>query len=211
MNPQKLVCFDLGGVLVKVAANWNEALAQAGVSAERIPAETVGLSEVAGFDEYQAGTWTEDAYLTSLADRFGLSAVEALSAHQSILVGEYDGALEVVNELNQLGIRTSCLSNTNDLHWQRLLDAAYHPAVVALGQPLASHELGLAKPDPQIYRAAEAALGGTPVFFDDNLANVEAARSVGWKAYQTDPKGDPPALIRQVLIELGYLKASCSV
>jgi len=45
-----------------------------------------------------------------------------------------------------------------------------------------SHEVGLAKPDPRIFRLACDLLGATPeevIFVDDVEANVEAARAIG--------------------------------
>jgi putative hydrolase of the HAD superfamily len=45
-----------------------------------------------------------------------------------------------------------------------------------------SYEVGLAKPDPEIYHCALQSLGTTPgeaLFVDDRAVNVEAARSVG--------------------------------
>lgn len=54
-----------------------------------------------------------------------------------------------------------------------------------------SCELGLVKPEPDIYRALITALGAAPeeiVFFDDVAINVEAAAAVGIRAFQwTDP------------------------
>jgi putative hydrolase of the HAD superfamily len=53
---------------------------------------------------------------------------------------------------------------------------------------MSSHEVGLCKPDPQIFHLAiDRANVLSPdaiVFFDDRAANVEAAKSVGLRAYQ---------------------------
>ncbi|MFG3289354.1 HAD family hydrolase [Streptomyces sp. NPDC048179] len=49
-----------------------------------------------------------------------------------------------------------------------------------------SSDLGLMKPDPQVYRGAGERLGRAPsdvVFFDDRAENVEAARAHGWRAH----------------------------
>jgi putative hydrolase of the HAD superfamily len=48
-----------------------------------------------------------------------------------------------------------------------------------------SHEVGLAKPDPRVYRLTEQRLGVVGeeiVFIDDVARNVEAARERGWTA-----------------------------
>lgn len=56
-----------------------------------------------------------------------------------------------------------------------------------------SSDLGLMKPDPEIYRAAGDLLGRAPqdiVFFDDRPVNVEAARAHGWRAHVWTGAGD---------------------
>jgi len=50
-----------------------------------------------------------------------------------------------------------------------------------------SFQLGIAKPDPEIYRHTLAKLGTRPeetLFIDDKLENIEAARALGMKAIQ---------------------------
>jgi FMN phosphatase YigB (HAD superfamily) len=129
-------------------------------------------------------------------------------------LNEYPGALGLVQELNRLpGVTTACLSNTNAAHWRRLANEdgrAAYPSVLELRQRLASHLLGCAKPDAQIYARAQAAFfgdqGGTPeqiVFFDDLLENVEAARAQGWTAFQVDHEGDTVRQMRTHLAHAG--------
>ncbi|ODT06104.1 MAG: 2-haloalkanoic acid dehalogenase [Kaistia sp. SCN 65-12] len=48
-----------------------------------------------------------------------------------------------------------------------------------------SGDIGLVKPDPEIYRLHAETFGLTPaatLFFDDTAANVDAARDAGWRA-----------------------------
>lgn len=50
-----------------------------------------------------------------------------------------------------------------------------------------SCDLGCLKPDPLYYQKIEAALGlrgGSILFWDDSLENVQVARSLGWQAEQ---------------------------
>ena len=77
-----------------------------------------------------------------------------------------------------------------------------------LQRRLASHELGLHKPDPAIYQAATRTLGAAPgeiLFFDDLAHNVSAAREAGWAAEWIDPAGDPVGQMRAHLASLGVL------
>ena len=105
------------------------------------------------------------------------------------------------------GVETACLSNTNERHWELMTAQPLHyPAFAAFGRRHASHLLGLAKPDPAIYRAFEEHSGvpaGMIVFFDDRAENVAAARNAGWRAELIDPRGDTAAQAAAVLRRLG--------
>lgn len=70
---------------------------------------------------------------------------------------------------------------------------------------MASHEVGLGKPDAAIFRRYESEFGlaGQAIlYFDDHLPNVQAARSVGWNAHQIDPEGDPVIQMSVVIFSL---------
>jgi HAD superfamily hydrolase (TIGR01509 family) len=79
--------------------------------------------------------------------------------------------------------RRYVLSNTNPIHWE-FVRRRYPHVLAPFDELLASHELGLEKPDPAIYqwvidhsgRPAEA-----HVFVDDIPENVAAARALGMR------------------------------
>ncbi|HXT02526.1 MAG TPA: HAD family phosphatase [Elusimicrobiota bacterium] len=75
---------------------------------------------------------------------------------------------------------TYLLSNTNAMHIDFIRERYEFPSVVR--GAILSHELGLRKPDPAIYRAA-LKLSGTKaeetVFVDDLKPNVESAKKLG--------------------------------
>ncbi len=77
-------------------------------------------------------------------------------------------------------VPTYLLSNTNALHFDHIRKRYAFPHQVR-GAVL-SHEVGLRKPDPEIYRRALALSGtraGETVFIDDLKPNVDAARDLG--------------------------------
>jgi putative hydrolase of the HAD superfamily len=88
-------------------------------------------------------------------------------------------------QLKQHGLRTAILSNMGDSvheNMQREFDWLGRFDVL-----IWSYELGIAKPDPEIYRHTLARLGTEPqetLFLDDKLVNIEAARSLGLVAIQ---------------------------
>lgn len=72
------------------------------------------------------------------------------------------------------------LSNTNEVHWDYMLST--YPVLKKAHWPLGSHQAGLVKPDPAIYRALADLTGAAyaeMVYVDDILAHVEAARRLG--------------------------------
>jgi len=94
----------------------------------------------------------------------------------------WEDSIPVLRELRGRGIRTAVVSNC---------DHATRPAVEHLGLPeetdavVLSFEVGAAKPDPAIYRAALRAAGveaGETLFVDDQADYCDGAVAVGMDA-----------------------------
>jgi HAD superfamily hydrolase (TIGR01509 family) len=206
-----VVCFDLGGVLVRICRSWAEAVSTAGLDA-RVPqgvAEDVLVQRRRTIiDQHGTGALTNEAYYSAMSEAFDgvYSLADMEGIHRAWLLDLYPGVSELVAELNQLNhVATACLSNTNDAHWLRLVDAEYAP-INTLQHQLASHLLRTAKPDPQIYQQATTIFGVNPaqvLFFDDLQENVQAARHAGWQAEQLDPHGDTVTQMRNHLRQHG--------
>ena len=95
------------------------------------------------------------------------------------------GAQELLEQLRSR-YRLAALSNSNELHWER---NTHELRLIELFEfAISSHQVGLCKPDPEIFRIAiERAHVSSPdaiVFFDDLAANVEAAKAAGLRAHQ---------------------------
>jgi putative hydrolase of the HAD superfamily len=90
--------------------------------------------------------------------------------------------IDAVRRLRRTGVKTGLISNTWGppvAYRSRRLNAAFDAIV-------RSDEVGLRKPDPEIYLLAAERLGVAPdacVFVDDLLQNVEGARLVGMHAF----------------------------
>jgi glucose-1-phosphatase len=201
----RVVCFDLGGVLVRIGRSWTEVVAAAGFEIRGdVASPEAQRARHELMDLYALGKISEDEWAHRSAAALGgvYTAEELKAIHQAWLVEEYPGVVALIDALNRADVHTACLSNTNHAHWVRMLhhdgngplagEPAY-PGIVRLRSHYASHLLGLAKPNEAIYRAFERASGyrGDEIlFFDDLPANVEAARSVGWTAERIDPEVD---------------------
>lgn len=218
MPDVRVVCFDWGGVILRICRNWREGCVRAGLpvhEAADTPEAVAKRRAIAA--EYQLGQIGCDEFYTRVAQASqGLYAPEDIRRiHDAWLIEEYPRVGAIIDRLNALeGLETALLSNTNAAHWARQHDGpGGFASARRLGHRLASHELGLAKPDPAIYHAACKRFGAEPeriVFFDDLPENIDAANAAGWQGFRIDPFGDPAAQIEHHLASLGIvLKASC--
>ncbi len=190
----KLVCFDLGGVLVRITLYVPEAARRAGLEHLEVPLVTFG--ELPCFLAFQAGKIQAEDYRHQLAKVLGCSESEALAVHNHIPIEPYSGTLNLIQNLHHRGIRTACLSNTNEIHWDEMLHSGRFPNVASLQLKVASHIIKLEKPSPDVYRRFEelsGASGDDILLFDDGTVNVAGARLAGWQAEWIDPEGDPAA------------------
>jgi len=214
-----VVCFDLGGVLVRICRTWVEACGYADLEvreAEWLASSAWRSERKHVVDRYQRGEITCEAYYEALSGAVqGLySAPEIERVHAAWTREQYPGVEALIDDLHaRPGVRTACLSNTNHAHWLRLVGTAERrdfPVVARLHERLASHQLGVLKPDLEIYARAHTIFAQQGalrreqvVFFDDLPENVEGARAFGWTAQQIDPSGDPAAQMRAHLTALG--------
>jgi glucose-1-phosphatase len=217
--PERVVCFDLGGVLVRICRSWDEACVQAQLAyraPELMASEAYRLRRRDVVERYQRGDLACAAYYAALSEAVGgaYTTAEVELIHSVWTLQEYPGALELVQALNGIpSVTTACLSNTNAAHWRRLVGEdgrAEYPSVRELRHQLASHLLGCAKPESEIYERAEQQFFGAQrpapkqvIFFDDLAENVAAARARGWTAFQVDHTGDTVSQMRRHLAEEG--------
>jgi glucose-1-phosphatase len=87
----------------------------------------------------------------------------------------------VINRLHRDGLPLYLLSNTNDIH----VDAfrVRYPIFEQFSGAVYSHEEGLLKPDPEIFRRAIARFSLTPaetIYIDDLAPNLETAAALGF-------------------------------
>ena len=210
----RLVCFDLGGVLVKICRNWSEGCRVSGLDVRGNSAgERAGNARRELMHLFGTGRLSELEWAEQLSTALGglYSSDELRRIHRGWSLREYDGAAALIDELHAAEVATACLSNTNHSHWVRLVHhdgsqplpgAPEYPSVQRLRHQYASHLLGLAKPDPAIYRAFERATAVGPadiLFFDDLPENVAAARAAGWHAERVNPYTETIPQVRRFL------------
>lgn len=213
----RVVCFDLGGVVIRICRTWEEACERAGVDVrepEKFREAELAEQRRLLVEQYQTGALPCEEYWPAIAQATGglYDADEVRAIHCAWTMDDYPGVAALIDDINVQGAAlTACLSNTNPSHWSIMCGGTNEQrrasvAIAALRRRLVSHDLKLAKPDNRIYTAAERELGVSGhqiVFFDDLHENVEAARSCGWRAFQIDHTGDTAAQMRRHLHSLG--------
>lgn len=180
----EVVLFDVGGVLLEVHGiavlmEWLE---------HRLTPEDIWRLWFASpvVREFESGRIEAEQFAAGMLDELRLEMAPSafLESFVTWPVRLYPGALELLARIPSR-YRRAVLSNTNALHWPRVADELGLGA--AFEQCFASHLIGKIKPDAQAFEHAVEALACDPgriLFLDDNLVNIEAARSLGMHAEQ---------------------------
>ena len=203
MPSPKVLLFDLGGVLVDFAGLRElPDLLEEAPPLDELRRRLLSSPAILAFER---GQITADDFARQfLAEwRLGLEPEAFIALFRSWNRAPLEGAHELLARLRPRH-RLACLSNTNELHWEDILDG--HGLRPCFDHHYASHLLRLAKPDPEIYSFVAEDLGCTAadvVFFDDSPENVEGARRIGMAAHQVDGIAE----LEAKLGELGLLDA----
>jgi 2-haloacid dehalogenase len=112
-------------------------------------------------------------------------AIEAYATRfLETIPGPVRGTAELVEELALRGVPLFAITNFPETFWNEFHPTA--PVVRHFRDVVVSGREGLAKPDPEIFALAERRFGHPAeamLFIDDNMANVDAARTRGWRAH----------------------------
>ena len=180
------ILLDLGGVLIEVtgARRLLEWAAHLG-SVEKVWERWLTSPAVRSFE---TGRSSPLAFAEALIGEMALpvGAEQFLAEFATWPRGCYPGARRLVDQLASR-YRVGCLANSNVLHWQRIGDEM--ELLDGFHVRLASHQIGVLKPDAEAFQAAIEALGTVPgriLFIDDNTLNVEAARRAGLVAQRAE-------------------------
>jgi len=206
----RLVCFDWGGVILRICRSWAEGCKAAGIKAPgKKVAERCFAKHEALANRYQTGQMSDKAFFRAIAkESDDFHTIDDVAAvHHAWLLEEYDGVADLIEELNEYAdLSTALFSNTNACHWARM-DEDF-PTASLIEHRHGSHLFGLAKPDEKAFAAFERRVGAEGdeiLFFEDTPAHVHAARDFGWNAELIDHAGDTAAQMRRQLESYGVL------
>lgn len=216
-----MVCFDVGGVLIRHHRTWGDGCRAAGLPLFPIaddPEVAAARKELSAL--HTIGRIDGEEFCRRMAEtmRGAYSSEEVARVHHAWLIDEYPGVRAVIEGLHAVpGLSTALLSNTNEMHWARFVppDGVTPEFGVCAGihHPHASHLLGLAKPSAEIYAEFARRVGmdadpGAILFFDDLPDNVAAARRQGWTAEIIDHRTDTAAQLMDHLEFHGVIGVS---
>lgn len=177
------IVFDLGGVLIELdgppISPAASALDEAEIWNTWIKSDAVR--------RYESGRCDRSEFANRLIEEFQLTCSE-----QSLIdmflnwpLGFYPEVSQMIRALKGKA-KLACLSNTNELHWQRFSSESevFHH----FDQVFLSFQMGIMKPDQEIFATAESVMAAPPeriLYLDDNESIVEAARRCGWQAHRS--------------------------
>lgn len=180
----KAVIFDVGGVLIRTTSRAGREKWAARLGLDPWAFENFVFSGDSG-RLAQLGQKTFVAHWQWLRTHFGLSEAELVEMQRDFFAGDSlnEPLVAHIQRLRQAGYRTGLLSNFAD-DARRLWREVY-PFIDYFDGVVISCEVGLMKPEPQVYILAAESVGVQPeeaLFIDDFIENIEGARRAGMQA-----------------------------
>lgn len=179
----EVVLFDLGGVLIELTGmarmlDWtNHALTVDELWHRWLNSPSVRL--------FEAGRCTADEFAASVCNEFELPVTGSIFLQEFYwALRPYPGASALLRKLSS-HFTLASLSNTNVIHWKYICETMGLVEHFHVNFP--SHEIGMVKPEREIFEFVVASLGCSPeriLFLDDNQLNVEQAQEVGLVAHR---------------------------
>ena len=189
MNGVKAIIFDLGKVVIELHYE----------RAANLFSEISGSEKLADFlissdtlREFEVGKISENTFRMRICDELGIVLSDnEFDAKWNSMLGEISKKrIEKLLELKK-HFKTLILSNTNSIHvrsFNALLRKTngYEGVHELVQKAYYSHEVGMRKPNTNIYEFVLKAQGLQPkevLFIDDREDNVEAAQELGIKVF----------------------------
>lgn len=193
----KLLLFDIGNVVIDI--DYQHTLTAFNqLSGKDLSGIVTLQQQTAIFDEYERGEITTDNFLAYLKERLQNNAInieQIIAAWNALLVNFPQERFALLSKLKKQ-CTIAALSNINELH----LNYIDNTIKEKFGTPALSHyfdyafyshEMGMRKPEPRIYKAVLAHYAILPeevLLMDDKKENLEAAAALGIDTILITPK-----------------------
>jgi putative hydrolase of the HAD superfamily len=191
------IIFDLGGVLIDIDyTKTRQAFENLGISNFNELYSQANQQDL--FDRFEIGQISGQHFINSLLNYFTepISPNKVVHAWNAMLL---DFKLDKLTLLEKLAAKYPLflLSNTNELHVpivrQRLSKLTAKPLEVYFSKVYFSHDLGLRKPNSEIFEfvCSENNLNpSTTLFIDDSIQHIEGAKKCGLQTIHLTPDKD---------------------
>ena len=176
----KLVMFDLGGVLVKIAPQrFLAKVAEA--TGQSVESLTPSLEDQKLIESLELGSLNPRKFYEQIKARTGVGWTyeQFVAAWNSIIVDENTETTWVLERL-RTRYKLLVLTNTDPLHEMHIRNT--WPVFTFIPHWVASYVVGFRKPDPRIFELALAEADVPPretVYIDDLAEHIETARHLG--------------------------------
>jgi HAD superfamily hydrolase (TIGR01509 family) len=177
--------FDLGNVLVHFDSMI--ACRNVGRLVDRDERQVFQALYGSGLEvRYEHGELSDEQFADLFRAELGVACgTDDLLREMSAMFTPNRAIEPIIRRLQNNGVPLGILSNTCAAHWRWVTSQGWSVANNWYRDAVLSFEVGVMKPEKQIYTHATQVAGVPPesIFFvDDRAENIEGARAAGWRA-----------------------------
>jgi len=187
----KNIIFDLGGVIINIDYNLTiRAFENLGIKHADIIYSQKKQTEI--FDLLETGKISPAEFCEGIRRISGINASDndIIEAWNAMLLDFPDGIFDLLDVAHKK-YKTFLLSNTNEIHYNaysNILERQLGKTSLSnfFDKQYLSHEIGMRKPDTEIFRLVIEENGLLPdeaLFIDDSPQHIEGARKAGLKTH----------------------------
>lgn len=197
MRAIKNIIFDLGGVLYAIDYDKIESGMATLQHNASDPVHYSRSYQDPLFTQIEVGNISPDEFFEGMRIRFQLSDDKEafFKVWNSMLYGLIPGRVELVKEI-ALHYRVFLLSNTNIIHYTHLISECA-PMFACMEKCYFSHEVGLRKPEPEIFHKVlndNLLIPEETLFIEDSKQHIDTASRLGIKTLFVESDAWPDQL-----------------
>jgi FMN phosphatase YigB (HAD superfamily) len=194
LNGIKNIIFDLGGVILDIDYNLT-VKAFDGLGIPNFKEQYSKMSQSNLFDNIETGKISPVEFRDLIREvaQKTISDAEIDTAWNALILHLPQYRIEILKNL-QVNYRLFLLSNTNKIHYDDYSEVIKRENGIEGLEPLfektyLSHEMGLRKPDPEIFQVVLNENNLVPketLFIDDSPQHIASAKTLGIVAYHLE-------------------------
>jgi FMN phosphatase YigB (HAD superfamily) len=194
LNGIKNIVFDLGGVILDIDYNLT-VKAFDGLGIPNFKEQYSKMSQSNLFDNIETGKISPVEFRDLIREvaQKTISDAEIDTAWNALILHLPQYRIEILKNL-QVNYRLFLLSNTNKIHYDDYSEVIKRENGIEGLEPLfektyLSHEMGLRKPDPEIFQVVLNENNLVPketLFIDDSPQHIASAKTLGIVAYHLE-------------------------